>query len=39
MISGVVMLVGGIMAMALMRPERETLRWANELRTTALRSV
>lgn len=38
-ICGVVMLVGGIIAMALMRPERETLRWANELRATAFRSA
>jgi ACS family D-galactonate transporter-like MFS transporter len=39
MICGVVMLVGGIMAMALMRPERETLRWATELRATAFSSA
>jgi MFS transporter, ACS family, D-galactonate transporter len=39
MICGVVMLVGGIIAMALMRPERESLRWANELRATAFRSA
>jgi MFS transporter, ACS family, D-galactonate transporter len=39
MICGVVMLVGGIIAMALMRPERETLRWANELRATAFSSA
>jgi MFS transporter, ACS family, D-galactonate transporter len=39
MICGVVMLVGGIIAMALMRPERETLRWANELQATAFRSA
>jgi MFS family permease len=30
MICGVIMLVGGIIGMALMRPERETLRWASE---------
>lgn len=39
MICGVVMLVGGIIAMALMRPERETIRYANELRATALGSA
>ncbi len=39
MICGVVMLVGGIIAIALMRPERETMRWTNELRATALRSA
>jgi hypothetical protein len=27
MICGIIMLVGGIMAMALMRPERETMQW------------
>jgi len=31
MICGVVMLVGGIIAMALVRPEREAMRWANEI--------
>jgi len=28
MICGVIMLVGGVIGMALMRPERETMRWA-----------
>jgi MFS family permease len=30
-ICGVVMLVGGVMGMALIRPERETMRWAGEI--------
>jgi hypothetical protein len=28
MICGVIMLIGGVIGMALMRPERETMRWA-----------
>jgi ACS family D-galactonate transporter-like MFS transporter len=39
MICGLVMLVGGIIAMALVRPERETLRWGNEILETAVRSA
>jgi hypothetical protein len=31
MICGVIMLVGGVIGMALMRPERETIRWASEM--------
>jgi ACS family D-galactonate transporter-like MFS transporter len=31
MICGVIMLVGGVIGMALMRPERETMRWASEM--------
>ena len=31
MICGVIMLVGGLIGMALMRPERETMRWASEI--------
>jgi ACS family D-galactonate transporter-like MFS transporter len=31
MICGVIMLVGGIIGIALMRPERETTRWAREI--------
>ena len=30
-ICGVIMLVGGIIGTALMRPERETMRWANSI--------
>jgi hypothetical protein len=31
MICGVIMLVGGIIGMSLMRPERETVGWASEM--------
>jgi MFS transporter, ACS family, D-galactonate transporter len=31
MICGVIMLVGGVIGMSLMRPERETIRWAREM--------
>jgi MFS transporter, ACS family, D-galactonate transporter len=31
MICGVIMLIGGIVGMALMRPERETVRWAGKM--------
>jgi MFS family permease len=31
MICGLVMLLGGVIGMALMRPERETIRWASEM--------
>jgi MFS family permease len=36
MICGVIMLVGGIIGMALMRPERETTRWASEIPESAV---
>jgi len=39
MICGIVMLVGGIIATAFVRPERETMRWANEMPETAVRSA
>ena len=31
MICGIIMLVGGVIGMSLMRPERETIRWASEM--------
>ena len=34
-ICGVIMLVGGIIGTALMRPERETMRWANSITQAA----
>src|SRR5271165_3727631 len=37
MICGVIMLVGGVIGMALMRPERETMRWASEMPEAAVR--
>jgi MFS transporter, ACS family, D-galactonate transporter len=37
MICGVIMLVGGVIGMALMRPERETMRWASEIPEAAVR--
>ena len=36
MICGVIMLVGGTIGMALIRPEREATRWAGELPQAAL---
>jgi MFS family permease len=36
MICGVIMLVGGIIGIALMRPERETTRWASEIPEAAV---
>ena len=39
MICGIVMLIGGIIGMALMRPERETTRWASEVPGAAVRSA
>jgi len=36
---GVIMLVGGIIGMALIRPEREARRWASEMPEAAVRSV
>jgi MFS family permease len=37
MICGVIMLVGGVIGMSLMRPERETIRWASEMPVAAAR--
>ena len=37
MICGVIMLVGGVIGMALMRPERDTMRWASEIPEAAAR--
>ena len=37
MICGVIMLVGGVIGMSLMRPERETIRWASEVPEAAAR--
>jgi hypothetical protein len=37
MICGVIMLVGGVTGMSLMRPERETIRWASEMPEAAAR--
>jgi ACS family D-galactonate transporter-like MFS transporter len=39
MICGVIMLIGGIIGMALMRPERETMRWASEMPEAAAGSA
>src|SRR5215467_1705561 len=36
MICGVIMLVGGVIGMALMRPERETMRWASKMPEAAV---
>jgi MFS family permease len=35
MICGVIMLVGGVIGMSLMRPERETNRWASAMPAVA----
>ena len=37
MICGVIMLVGGVIGMSLMRPERETIRWASGMPEAAAR--
>jgi MFS transporter, ACS family, D-galactonate transporter len=37
MICGVIMLIGGVIGMALMRPERETMRWAGQITGAAVR--
>ena len=37
MMCGVIMLVGGVIGMSLMRPERETIRWASEVPEAAAR--
>jgi MFS transporter, ACS family, D-galactonate transporter len=39
MICGVIMLTGGIIGMALMRPERERIGWASEVPAAAVRSA
>ena len=39
MICGVIMLIGGLIGMALMRPERETMRWASEMPAAAAGSA
>src|ERR1700731_4211251 len=39
MICGVIMLLGGIIGMALMRPEREAMRWASEMPAAAAGSA
>jgi MFS transporter, ACS family, D-galactonate transporter len=36
MICGLIMLVGGLIGMALMRPERETMQWAGEMPAAAI---
>jgi MFS transporter, ACS family, D-galactonate transporter len=36
MICGIIMLVGGLIGTALMRPERETMQWASEMPAAAL---
>jgi MFS family permease len=36
MICGVIMLVGGVIGMTLMRPERETMRWASKMPEAAV---
>src|SRR5580700_141305 len=37
MICGIIMLVGGAIGMALMRPERETMRWASKMPEAVVR--
>jgi hypothetical protein len=39
MICGVIMLIGGVIGMALMRPEREAMRWASEMPAAAVGSA
>ncbi len=39
MICGVIMLVGGVIGTALIRPERETMRWASEIPEAAVGSA
>jgi len=36
MICGIIMLIGGVIGMALMRPESETMRWASEMPEAAV---
>jgi hypothetical protein len=37
MICGIIMLVGGLIGMALMRPERDAVRWASSMPEAAAR--
>jgi MFS transporter, ACS family, D-galactonate transporter len=39
MICGLIMLVGGVIGMALMRPEREAMRWTSEMPAAAVGSA
>jgi hypothetical protein len=39
MICGIIMLIGGVIGMALMRPEREAMRWASEMPAAAVGSA
>jgi MFS transporter, ACS family, D-galactonate transporter len=39
MICGVIMLIGGVIGMALIRPERETVWWASQMPGTVINSV
>jgi MFS transporter, ACS family, D-galactonate transporter len=39
MICGIIMLVGGLIGIRLIRPERETIRWASEMREAAVGSA
>jgi MFS family permease len=39
MICGIIMLVGGAIAMALVHPERETMRWSGEMPAPAVGSA
>ncbi len=39
MICGVIMLIGGVIGMTLMRPERETMRWASAMPAAAVGSA
>ena len=39
MICGVIVPVGGVIGMMLMRPERETMRWASEIPEAAVRTA
>jgi MFS family permease len=38
MICGIIMLIGGVIGMALIRPERETIWWASQMPGTAVKS-
>jgi MFS transporter, ACS family, D-galactonate transporter len=39
MICGVIMLIGGLIGMALIRPERETIWWSSQMREPAVKSA
>jgi ACS family D-galactonate transporter-like MFS transporter len=39
MICGVIMLIGGVIGMALIRPERETIWWSSQMREPAVKSA